>query len=665
MTTDGGACSVPRPAVPSVPAVADPRQLITALQSLRAGLGEVRLGLPLRGAEDAQAATTGLSRQIDDYLLPRLSRPWTPPLLVIGGSTGAGKSTLLNTLVGASVSTAGVLRPTTRSPVLVCHPDDFGTFLAGGPLPALTRSADGAPGTLRILESRAVPAGLALVDAPDVDSVETGNRQLAARLLDAADLWIFVTTAARYADAVPWELLRSAVARGASVAVVLSRVNHLAHATVSTHLRELLRAEGLGAAPLFVIEESELKEHGLLPDPAIRSLRMWTSQIAASPAQRATIVEHTLTGALASIDRRIDTIVDASHTQREAVSVLRAQVSSVFTAAGVRLQTALEDGVLFRGDVVGRWQEYAGNGGLVAILEARAGTKNGVLTGAASIRAARVRAGLVGGVVRLFTAIADEAAAELLAAWQQKPGGAAAGSPELARASGEAGKTAEDAARYWLDEVDAAVARADGSVRASAMPVLVAAALQEGALPVGREVDVAGGTVTLSADLLSDVFEDDDVRSAARIARSNLLGRLLTALATEERRFTARLDQVEPPANLTAWLRDAGREIERQRGRAAALFADPPPQPAGTTTESVTASEPESLSATTVEPVITDVVTPAGAAEPTEPEPAEAPAPEATEPAADSADPGTVTADDSEPVAAQTATREGLREEQR
>ena len=30
------------------------------------------------------------------------------------------------------------------------------------------------------------------------------NRQLATQLLAAADLWLFVTSAARYADAVPW-----------------------------------------------------------------------------------------------------------------------------------------------------------------------------------------------------------------------------------------------------------------------------------------------------------------------------------------------------------------------------------------------------------------------------------------------------------------------------
>ncbi len=49
-------------------------------------------------------------------------------------------------------------------------------------------------------------------------------------------MWLFVTTAARYADAVPWEFLRSAVTRGTAVAVVLDRVPPEATAEVRAHL---------------------------------------------------------------------------------------------------------------------------------------------------------------------------------------------------------------------------------------------------------------------------------------------------------------------------------------------------------------------------------------------------------------------------------------------
>ena len=68
-----------------------------------------------------------------------------------------------------------------------------------------------------------MPQGLAILDAPDIDSVEERNRTLAAQLLAAADLWLFVTSAARYADQVPWDFLKQAAERSAAVAIVLDR----------------------------------------------------------------------------------------------------------------------------------------------------------------------------------------------------------------------------------------------------------------------------------------------------------------------------------------------------------------------------------------------------------------------------------------------------------
>ena len=125
------------------------------------------------------------------------------------GSTGAGKSTLVNSLIGRVVSRPGVIRPTTRSPVLVHNPADLDFFSSDRVLPGLARSFDQAndSSTLQLVAEPTLPQGLALLDAPDVDSVVSENRALASQLLAAADLWLFVTTAARYADAVPWDCL--------------------------------------------------------------------------------------------------------------------------------------------------------------------------------------------------------------------------------------------------------------------------------------------------------------------------------------------------------------------------------------------------------------------------------------------------------------------------
>ena len=94
------------------------------LERLRDDLRTVRLELEVPGTEEARRARDDLVAQVDDYVLPRLRQMDAPALIVVGGSTGAGKSTLVNSLVGAVVSPAGVLRPTTRAPVLACHPAD-------------------------------------------------------------------------------------------------------------------------------------------------------------------------------------------------------------------------------------------------------------------------------------------------------------------------------------------------------------------------------------------------------------------------------------------------------------------------------------------------------------------------------------------------------------
>src|SRR3954449_9253685 len=124
-------------------AVAEP------LSRLRDDLGAVRLDLDVPGAEEARRVRDDLVAQVDDYLLPRLRQMEAPALIVVGGSTGAGKSTLVNSLVGAVVSPSGVLRPTTRSPVLASHPHDARWFDDDRILPGLARTtgaagADGA-----------------------------------------------------------------------------------------------------------------------------------------------------------------------------------------------------------------------------------------------------------------------------------------------------------------------------------------------------------------------------------------------------------------------------------------------------------------------------------------------------------------------------------------
>ena len=365
-----------------------PPRLPDALQLLRDRVAQAPLALAVPGRDEAVRAARGVVDQVDDYLLPRLRDLDAPLLTVVGGSTGAGKSTLVNSLLGARVTTPGVLRPTTRAPVLVCSPADQASFAGDRVLPGLSRTTGGeaGPGSLRLVAHEALPAGLALVDAPDVDSVVEANRDLAGQLLAAADLWVFVTTAARYADAVPWDLLRTAQERGTALAVVLDRVPPEAAREVAEDLFGMLQRAGLSGARLFVVEERPLTD-GFLPPGQTAPLRDWLYGLAADQEQRAAVVRQTLAGALQSLDERVRGIVAAVEAQDAAVGALAAAAGSSYDAARAGVDDGVANGSLLRGEVLARWQEFVGTGEWMRGLQAQVGRLRDRVTAAFTGRA--------------------------------------------------------------------------------------------------------------------------------------------------------------------------------------------------------------------------------------------------------------------------------------
>ncbi|MFF3393275.1 dynamin family protein [Streptomyces sp. NPDC002669] len=355
-------------------------QLIDALSALRDRVAAVRLPLPLPGAARARQTRDELLAQLDDYLLPRLREPEAPLLAVVGGSTGAGKSTLVNSLVGRRVSEAGVLRPTTRTPVLVCHPDDHHWFAGVRVLPQLTRvwlppQETGGPdgcdeldggeeedaNALRVETAPGMPRGLALLDAPDIDSLVVRNRVLAAELICAADVWVMVTTASRYADAVPWHLLRTAKQYDASLVTVLDRVPHQVIGEVSRQYGALLTRAGLGEVPRFTIPElpeSAGGGNGLLPTTAVAPLRAWLSHRAQDPAARQQAVGRTAAGAIASLDVRMLELAGAVAAQYAASVRLSGVVEDAYRTEGARVRRRLRGGGVLAGDARTRWRGY-------------------------------------------------------------------------------------------------------------------------------------------------------------------------------------------------------------------------------------------------------------------------------------------------------------------
>ncbi|AVH97456.1 ATP-binding protein [Streptomyces cinereoruber] len=384
-------------------------QLIDALSALRDRVAAVRLPLPLPGADRARQNRVELLAQLDDYLVPRLKDPDAPLLAVVGGSTGAGKSTLVNSLVGRRVSEAGVLRPTTRTPVLVCHPEDHHWFAGMRVLPQLTRvwlpQADDdhpveepAPeeNALRVETSSSLPRGLALLDAPDIDSLVVENRLLAAELICAADIWVMVTTASRYADAVPWHLLRTAKEYDATLVTVLDRVPHQVIGEVSRQYGALLDRAGLGDVPRFTIPElpeSTGGGSGLLPDSAVAALRGWLAHRAEDPAAHQQAADRTAFGVIDSLDTRLPELAGAVSAQYAAAVRLGGVVEAAYHEQGRRVRKQLGRGAVLAGDARTRWRAYPRDSTADELLDALTESLAALLHCAVSAAEERVRDG--------------------------------------------------------------------------------------------------------------------------------------------------------------------------------------------------------------------------------------------------------------------------------
>lgn len=316
------------------------------VRDLRRDVEQTSLPLRIDGALDAEESRRRLLSQLDEHLLPRLKELSSPAIVVVAGSTGAGKSTLYNSILGEEVSPAGVLRPTTREPVLAYNPEDEDVF---APSPATELS--------RVIQHAGVPRGTALLDAPDLDSLLAENRQTATTLLEAADLWLFVTTAARYGDALPWQTLAAAKERGASVAMVLNRVPRANLVTIRGDLLTRLREHGMENTPLFVVPDIGPHE-GLLDAAEVAPISRWLTLLAGPDRSRAVIVR-TLKGSLAALPDWVTRLGDAVEDQAAAARRLRAVIDEVHEPALAAARRPVQTGNIASGAVASRWAQLS------------------------------------------------------------------------------------------------------------------------------------------------------------------------------------------------------------------------------------------------------------------------------------------------------------------
>jgi hypothetical protein len=557
--------------------------LESALVDLRTALLPVSLPLPLPGAAEQRRAIREITSQLDDYVLPRLATIDAPLLAVVGGSTGAGKSTLVNSLVGRRVSAPGVIRPTTRAPVLVHHSLDAEWFSDDRILPGLARST-GASNTARSLQLVAddsIPAGLAILDAPDIDSVVVENRELASQLLAAADLWLFVTSAARYADAVPWDFLNSAAERSAAVAVVLDRVPPRAMTEVPAHLGQMMSERGLGASPLFAVPETTVDDQGLLPTSAISPIRGWLARLAQDQASRAEVIHRTLDGAIGALTARAPRLALAVDEQAEMVAQLRAEVDHSYAEAVRTISVQTADGTLLRGEVLARWHEFVGTGEFFRALEHKVSWLRDRVVAAIKGEppgAGNLKVAVESGLEALVRQEADAAAERAEASWQANAAGRdviGRVSADLSRSSPSFEQAVARAIRDWQGAVLDLVSNEGMGRRAKArylalgvngvgVALMIVVFAHTGGL-VGAEIGVAGGTAVLAQRVLEAVFGDQAVRRLAESAKAELDARVEALIAGELLRYHAILDALGVDREQANRLRAAAQAVDAAR----------------------------------------------------------------------------------------------------
>ncbi len=552
------------------------------------------LSLQAPGVEAVRAERRKLLSQIDDYLLPRLRQSGAPILVALVGSTGAGKSTLMNSLVGMQVSATGIRRPTTNSPVLACHPEDAHWFAENVFLPTLPRvrqqglAMPGRDGLLVLAASEGMPRGVALLDTPDIDSVVQAHRQFAHQFLDASDLWLFMTSSRRYADAAVWELLQDARDRGASLAIVLSRVPPAAAPQLTAHFDAMLEANGLQDVTRFVVAETVVAE-ARLPAEISGPLREWLESTAEHVDRRVAVLTQTMSGVLDTFRTRIPALAAEVGTQLALRAELRGSVQAAYFAGLADLDEATSNGSLLSGEILARWQDFAGTGDLLRTLQVRKGRVSGgrAKKRAVPARAKALKAAIQSGLDSLVASLADRAAENAVSSWQSHQAGAAllAGLAEagpqlrtsaegiaaLARSSPDLARS-ERAISAWQDYVLQLV-RAENVTRRSIARVVsfddeaLALVLTIGVLGFGAgEATVSEGASAAPQRLLTSLFGAGLLRDIGARVRMDLHKRISLLFDEEMQRFAVIIDSAGIPDDLAeTQLQQASYAVEAAR----------------------------------------------------------------------------------------------------
>ena len=561
------------------------RELVARLETL----AERRLATHPR-SEPALARATRLADHLSGHVRVRAASLDAPLLVVLVGPTGAGKSTVFNTIAGRPVSETGVLRPTTRVAVVLLHPQDRAAILEG-------TFARIAPSQVRFVEDDSIEPGLVLVDAPDIDSVEHANRALTDRLVEAADLALFVTTATRYADRVPWGVLDRVRERGLPLQVIVNRMppDTGDRAEILTDVERLLTEGGLDAVRTpgtavspDVAEDLSLYEIVAVPegalDPAGDRLERGAigpvldeiARLRADRDARLELAARALTGSLTGLGESLDLIADDAEHESIDVEALRRVADRSYETALEGLHHEVDRGTFLREEALRQWQTFVGADEMTRFFSQGIGRIRGAIS--AVLRPARapvaeVRAATTEDLIAVARLQAAEAARRTATSWSETTtaGRALAQRPELWLPSPEFESRLQERLERWMEGITEEI-QAHGrpkrllargaavGVNAMGTGVMLATFIHTGGI-TGAELGVAAATAFLNQKVLAALFGEAAMAELVAHARQRLDDALSTTFDEERARYDELLPASGILTELSTELRMAAADV--------------------------------------------------------------------------------------------------------
>lgn len=544
-----------------------------------AELAEQRLALAAANPRAHERARQ-LRDHVEGFVLPRAADIDAPLLVVLLGPTGAGKSSLLNAIARAEVSRAGVIRPTTREAVLYASEADAERIHSTGRLRLI-------PAARLVRADAGARSGVAIVDAPDIDSVERDNRELADVLVEAGDLCVFVTTATRYADLVPWQVLRRVRERGLPLVVVLNRLPADAQdrEIVLTDARALLAQADLRGAVDGTLDVIPVTEGDI--DPAINGLALEhvrplldrIDRLASEREERRRVAGAALAGAVRGLAPLVHGVADDLEHEAIDVDALRRTAETTYAEELASLTRTLRGGSLLRSEVLRRWHDFVGADQISRSISSGLGRLRGLLVtairGTPMAPVAVVEEEVASTLEALALRHAGDAARRTASAWSQRADAAVLieRDPGLWSASADFAPAIRVGLAAWMratmDDVRTAGGHKHAVARVAALGVnAVSVAVMLGVFVhtagiTGAEVGIAAGTAFLNQKLLEALFGERAMEQLIGQARTRLDALLTSLFARERERFDALAPR---PAMLRALAAELRAAVGERRG---------------------------------------------------------------------------------------------------